>query len=293
MRNPCSLALTFIVLCVIFLAAGCTYETGGGEAQDYAKSFALSGRPDVHIHALDAQVHVITSEDPKVDFHVRYERTGSDTALPFSAHQEGNVVALTWNEQPHDWGNWGGFGTADAVIEVRMPKNADLQLQTSNGAIEVSSLNGNIWLHSSNGAITAAALKGKLKAETSNGAITVDGVDGDCALATSNGRIQAAGRFDSLELHSSNGSVVARAAAGSTITSGWNIGTSNAWVDLSVPTDLKADLNVVTSNGGVQLDLPLTVQGFQGTSQLRGTLNGGGPEVSVHTSNGHIHVGGV
>jgi len=292
MNHPSAMPVKFIVLCVIVLSAGCTYSYGT-DVEEYSKSFSVSGRADVHIHAADARVRVITSDTPKVDFHVQYVKNGSDSALTYSARQDGNVVELTSNEVRHDGWNWGGSDTDHAVIEVRMPKNADLQLQTSNGAIEVTSLNGTIWLHTSNGAITAGALKGKLKAETSNGAISADGVDGDCQLSTSNGRIQASGRFDSLDIHSSNGGVVARAESGSTVASRWSIGTSNAGVELAVPTNLKADVNFGTSNGGVQLELPVTVQGFQSQSLLRGTLNGGGQEVSVHTSNGGIRVSGV
>jgi hypothetical protein len=274
MSNPHALAGTFIVLCAIVLNAGCTYETGAKDNADFTKSFPVSGRAAVHIHARGARVHVTTVDDPQVDFHVRYQRTGSDSVLPFVARQDGNVVALTWNEQSQDWWNWGSFGTEGAQIEVRMPKNADLQLQTSNGAILVE------------------GLKGKLQAHTSNGAIAIEGMDGDCDISTSNGWIKASGRFDSLSIHSSNGGVVASATAGSTLSSRWDIGTSNAGVDLSVPTDLKADLNASTSNGGVQLQLPVTVQGMQDQSHLRGSLNGGGQELSVHTSNGRIRIGG-
>jgi hypothetical protein len=275
MSDPRALALKFMVLCAIVLSAGCTYETGGKNAEDYTKSFPVSGRAEVRIHAFDARVHVITSDLPQVDVHVQYQRPGPDSALPFATRQDGNVVELTWNEESHDWWTWGTFGADLAVIEVRMPKNADLQLQTSNGAV------------------LAEGLKGKLQAHTSNGAITVEGVDGDCELSSSNGRIQASGRFDSLDIHSSNGGVVAQAAAGSTLASRWSIATSNAGVDLSIPTDLKANLNVGTSNGGVQLELPVTLQGSQDPSHLRGSLNGGGPELSVHTSNGHIRISGA
>jgi Putative adhesin len=289
MNNSRALALKIIVPCVILLNAGCSY--GAAVDEEYAKSFPVSARPQVRVEAANARVHVTTSEVPKVEFDVRYERRGADPAEPFSARQDGNVVELREHEDSHDW--WDGSGIDRAVIEVRMPMDADLQLETSNGAIEVSTVHGNVRLRSSNGAITAEALRGKLQAHTSNGSIRIEGADGDCELSTSNGRIQASGRFDSLDIHSSNGSVVARAATGSTVASRWSIGTSNAPVDLALPTDLKADLDVGTSNGGVQLELPVTVQGFQDQSHLRGALNGGGSEVSVHTSNGHIHIRGA
>ena len=291
MSLPYALSRTVIVPCAMALSAACTYGTGAEE--DYAKSFPVSGRADVHIFVSNAAVQVMTSDDPNVDFHVHYEIDGSDPGPPFVTRQDGNLIELKENDGSHDWWNWDTDRVHGTRVEVRMPKNADLQLQTSNGAIEVSSVNGDIRLRTSNGAIHAAALKGKLQASSSNGSIDAEGVDGACELSTSNGRIHASGRFDSLTIHSSNGLVVARAAAGSTVASGWSLGTSNSGIDLSLPSTLKADLDLGTSNGGVQLELPVTVQGYQDPSHLHGALNGGGPQVSVHTSNGHIRVSAV
>src|ERR1700733_2676705 len=122
MNKPCALPLNFIVLCVIVLNAGCTY--GPGIEGEYTKSFPVSGRAEVHVRAANARVHVMTSEDPKVDFHVRYETGGSDAAVPFSTRQDGNIVELTENEDSHDWWGMGRSGVERAVIEVRMPKKA-------------------------------------------------------------------------------------------------------------------------------------------------------------------------
>ncbi len=154
-------------------------------------------------------------------------------------------------------------------------------------------LSGTIDIGSSNGGLNLERLKGSVKVHTSNGAINATGVDGMCELGTSNGRIYATGRFDTLNISSSNGGVVARAEAGSKMTSGWTIVSSNASIELSVPPDLKADLNASTSNGGITLDLPVTVQGYQSRSQVAGKLNGGGAELSHHTSNAGLHLKGI
>lgn len=289
--NKSAVAVNFMMLCAMFVVSGCSAET---TVQEYAKSFPTSGRAQVHVHASNAQIHVITSNEDRVDFHVRYElRDGSNVTNPFTAHQDGTLVELTSDEHSHDWWSWNDWSVIRAQIAVRMPKNGDLQLETSNGEINVSSVNGNIVLHTSNGRINVEDTKGKLTARTSNGGINAEGLDGDCDASSSNGRIEVAGRFDALAIHSSNGGVVAHAGAGSRIGSRWSIGTSNAGIELAVPTDLKAELDLGTSNGGVHLDVPVLVQGFEGKSHLHGTLNGGGGELSVHTSNGGIHISGA
>jgi hypothetical protein len=280
-------------------------------AENYDKSYSINGRPHVQVHATFGMVRVTTSDEPKVQFHVEYDKTDSSTPLPISSRQDGSVVMLSAIVDWHRWWGWSHFGSHRLNIEVRMPKNADLQVETTDGAIDVSSLNGNLSIHtsngqvvaqdlsgtidigSSNGGISMERLKGSVKVHTSNGAINATGLDGACEFGTSNGRIQVTGRFDSLDITSSNGGVVARAETGSKVSSGWTIVTSNASIDLSVPPDLKADLNASTSNGGIMLDLPVTMQGHQSGTQLVGKLNGGGAELSLHTSNAGVRVRGL
>jgi hypothetical protein len=310
----CTSRVRIAALCAIVLTVGFAARA---TAEDYIKSYQIAGRAHVQVRANNATVRVTTADNPKVTFDVTYDqRYWSSRTLPIASRQDGDSVTLTAIPDRHgwwawDWWNWGEFSRQRLNIEVRMPKNADLQLETSNGAVDVAALNGDIGIHtsngqiraeqlsgtmdigSSNGAIALETLKGTLQVRTSNGAISATGVDGKCVLSTSNGRIQVAGRFDSLHISSSNGPVIARAESGSSMSSGWTISTSNSRVDLSVPTDLKATLNASTSNGGITVDLPVTVQGFQSRSRLAGTINGGGPELSIHTSNGSMRVRGI
>jgi hypothetical protein len=274
----CTARVRIAAFCTIVLTVGFAARAA---AADYSKSYPIARRAHVEVRAENATVRVTTSDSPQVTFDVAYDpQDWSGQTPPISSRQSGDTVTLTIVPERHegwnwDFWNWGHYASQRLHVEVHMPKNADLQLQTSNGAVDVASLNGDIGIH------------------TSNGAISATGVDGKCGLHTSNGRIQVTGRFDSLDISSSNGPVTARAESGSQMSSGWIIRTSNSRIDLSIPTDLKATLNASTSNGGISVELPVTVQGFQSRSQLAGTLNGGGPELSISTSNGSMWVRGI
>jgi Putative adhesin len=308
--DPFRLTRTGLSCAILVAAAFAAPARSATNLEEYARSYSVSAHPDVHVRASFGFVHVTTSDSNKVEFEVKYDKTEWASELPIDSRQDGNLVELTaLADQRTGWG-WGHWGNHRLDIEVRMPKNANLQVQTSNGKVEVASLNGNISLHtsngeiraeqlagvidlgSSNGALNLTALKGTLKARTSNGAIIATGLEGKCDLSTTNGKLQADGRFESLDLSSGNGGIVARAASGSTMSSAWKIHTSNAGVDLTLPTDLKATLDASTTNGGITLDLPVTMQGYDSRRQVRGALNGGGPELSVQTTNGGIHIRG-
>lgn len=278
------------------------------QPEEYLKSYSVSAHPSVQVRATFGFVHVTTSNSTEVQFDVKYDKADWAQELKLDSSQEGNTVALEARVAEHSWWGWGHFGSRRLNIEVRMPQNADLKIETSNGAVDVSSVDGDVSIHtsngrvnaerlsgtidigSSNGGITLNALHGTVKAYTSNGVIRAAGLEGKCWMATSNGGVNVDGRFESLDIATGNGSVVARAEPGSKISSGWSIHTSNAAVTLSVPKDLAATLDASTSNGGITLDLPLTLQGASSNTRIRGALNGGGPEVSIRTSNASIRV---
>src|SRR6185437_7970942 len=47
-------------------------------AEEYLKSYPVTGRANVRVHADNAGVHITTSDASKVDFDVKYENWGSD-----------------------------------------------------------------------------------------------------------------------------------------------------------------------------------------------------------------------
>ena len=69
-------------------------------------------------------------------------------------------------------------------------------------------------------------------------------------------------------------------------------GSGNA--DLRVPADAGFDLDVSTGSGNITVDHPVTttVQGRVQSPQksITGKVRGGGPEVTVHTGSGDVHI---
>jgi DUF4097 and DUF4098 domain-containing protein YvlB len=275
-------------------------------AEEYVKSYAVTGRTSVRVNADNAGVRITTSDASKVDFDVKYENWGGD-APKIDSRQDGNVTELSVRTSTRGW--WPTFGRRQLNIEVHMPKTGDLTVETSNGGVEVSSVNGRVVIHTSNGGIRAQQitgrtdvgstnggitlndLKGAVTAGTTNGAIRAGGIDGQCDLSTTNGSVHVTGRLDALKVSSGNGSVVAEAEAGSKVASDWSIRTTNSSVNLAIPRDLKANVDASTSNGHVTMDLP--DEASRRESEIRTVLNGGGHEVSVRTTNGAIHVRGT
>jgi hypothetical protein len=280
-------------------------------AEEYVKTYTVTGQATVRIRVDDSRVQVITSDTNQVEFRVTSEGFAAINIggkLHVDSQQNGNQVELTVRLSP---GVTLGFSNRRLSTEVRMPKNADLQLETSDGHVELSNLNGHIDVHTSDGAIKASQLSGTIDIRSNDGDIAADTLtgtfklhsgdgkinathlDGKCDVSTSDGSIQVAGRFDSLDIKSGDGAVTARAESGSKMSAMWSITTKEGSVEVTIPKSLQANLDASTRDGHVSLGLPVSVEGDIGNKAVHGTINGGGPTLFIHTGDGTIHLNGL
>lgn len=158
---------------------------------------------------------------------------------------------------------------------VRVPACATLELKTSNGNVAVAGIKGHVIASTSNGTINLREVAGRTDLHTSNGKIECIAQAGPVAARTSNGKInvhfaQAPLPAEGIECHTSNGKI-----------------------DLRLPESCSFTLDARTSNGALNCDCPLTIQGRVNKHNIQGTVNGGGPQVKLRTSNGSIRVGTI
>lgn len=281
--------------------------TPRASATDWSKSFTVTGRANVKIDTNDGSVRVATSDSKAVEFHVTYEGFEMDKDLHVEARQDGDKVELIARVTGH-WGFSWGRNSRRLHIEVRMPKDADLDTNTGDGSVEASSINGNVRIHTGDGSVRANTLSGTIDLHTSDGSINVDTLKGDMRLHTGDGSIEArdldgkldadsgdghiriAGRFDALSIKTGDGSVDARVLAGSKMAASWNVRTGDGSVDLSLPGDFQANIDATTGDGHISLGMPVTIEGTFSKSQVHGKMNGGGQPLTIHTGDGSIRL---
>lgn len=141
------------------------------------------------------------------------------------------------------------------TYEVMVPRTMDLQIEDTNGAIEASDVRGSHKIETTNGHIKLTRCAGDVNAETTNGGIEAD------LTAVNTGR--------GVRLETTNGHISAR-----------------------LPRTMAARVDAANTNGAISSDLPITMVGSHDKHALRGTLNGGGAELRLRTTNGSIHIEG-
>src|SRR6267378_7326867 len=129
----CSVASRLGIACAALLLA-CSVAA---RAEEPAKSFTfnVSGRANVRVETNDGSVRVTSSDAKQVEFHVEYQGYELGRTLHVDSHQDGDKVELTARVTGH-WGFSFGNNSRHLHIEVRMPREADLQVETGDGSVQ-------------------------------------------------------------------------------------------------------------------------------------------------------------
>lgn len=145
-----------------------------------------------------------------------------------------------------------GGGGRQVKFHIKAPKGTTLRLSNTNGTIDVRDITGDVNLSTTNGRIRGAGLAGAARVETTNGEVDLD--------------------------------YTAMPAGGVTVE------TTNGGVSVRLPTDAKARLEARVTNGGIDTEGLNVSVSEQSRRRLSATLNGGGPEVRVETTNGGVRI---
>jgi Putative adhesin len=271
---------------VSLLVAGAFYSTA--HAGEYSKSFTVSNRATVHINTNDGDVRVTAGDAKQVEIHVNYRGYEEGKTLHFESQQTGGGVEFTARAKTV----WPlSIGIHELHIEVRLPKDGDLKVETGDGEIHASGLSGNIDLRSGDGELSVSALSGVLRLHTGDGGIDGRDLDGQCDASSGDGAIKLAGRFDVLKVKSGDGEIEVKAAHGSVMKSSWSVESGDGGIEVALPGDLAASIDASTGDGHISTDMPITVSGKMNKSRVQGTLNGGGQSVTIRTGDGNVRLG--
>ena len=242
-------------------------------ADDWSKTYTISGKPDLRVDTSDANIHVSTWDQNTIQANVTTTRYKiGEGGVHIEEHQSGDVVEINLR-YPHHGVTIGWRNPSHRVdVEIHMPRE------------------GRVDLHTGDGHIDLANFKGEMQLRSGDGSQEVDNVDGKLRATTGDGHIRANGRFDELELKTGDGRVDARAAAGSALASGWQLESGDGTVTLEVPENFAADVDLHTGDGHIDLDMPVTTEGKIRQNEVHGKLNGGGNLLLIHTGDGSIRL---
>jgi hypothetical protein len=163
-----------------------------------------------------------------------------------------------------------------------------LSVETSGGSIRAETISGPARLHTSGGSITARDINGEVDCNTSGGGITVERAGGDVSAHTSGGSINLREIEGTANAHTSGGSI--RAELLTAPDGPMKLETSGGSITLQLAANTHVDIDARASGGNVRTDLPVVGESNRSKTNLRGTINGGGPLLTLRSSGGGVRI---
>jgi DUF4097 and DUF4098 domain-containing protein YvlB len=253
----------------LFCLIGLLLITATASAEEWKRDFTVGAHPQLRVQTNDASIEVRGVSGNTISARVVTDGWHIGPGeLSVSAQQSGESIFLQV-KAPERYIRFNLFSRS-VRIEVSVPQAAALDISSADGSLHVS------------------GIKGEARLVATDGSIHVDSFDGNLHVRTSDGSVEVGGRFDLLDLNSNDGHIAADVWKGSHMNGNWNLRTSDGSIILKLPDDLPAFLDAWTSDGHIDLQLPVEVSGKVEKNRVRGKLHGGGPTLQIHTSDGSI-----
>ncbi|MFC2078986.1 DUF4097 domain-containing protein [Candidatus Bipolaricaulota bacterium] len=268
--------LAAVVFAVGLLAAGCTL--GPTETRD--DSFAVGGSVRLVVDSENGSIEVVAGSDSEV--RVQATLRGADR-IEYETEQDGDTITVTSRRTRRVLF---GFGSGTDLV-ITVPISTVVDLETSNGRIELQGIHGSGTLNTSNGKIALENVAGDFAGDTSNGSITIDAMEGSARFHTSNGRVDLSDVIGEVDVESSNGRISFR---GEMTPGGRNrLTTSNGSVNVELRGIPSVSLDASTSHGDVSSELPILITVMK-ERELSGTIGDGEADLYIRTSNGDVTI---
>jgi DUF4097 and DUF4098 domain-containing protein YvlB len=263
---------TLALLCAFLIASAAGAQVGSG--QELVVPLSNSGQPVVlEVSLIQGAISVTGYEGSQVlvsytieessDAEEEVEQVDGMMRIPDSS------VGLTIEEKDNlveigtDW------SAQEVNLKVRVPVQTSLRINCVNGGeMSVSGVSGTHELSHTNAGIKAVDIRGSVVADTTNGDLVVEFLEMDPDTPMS---------FSSF----------------------------NGDVDITFPATLKADLRMRSGQGDIFSDFQVQLQPVEATvtteehgggyhlrmeREVRGTIGGGGPEMTFKTFNGNVYL---
>jgi DUF4097 and DUF4098 domain-containing protein YvlB len=227
-------------------------------SEEFHQTYPLTANGRISLENINGAVHVKVWDQNhvKVDAIKRAydEERLKNAEIRVDARADSISIETTYRQQEEGWNDSDHHNPASVEYTLTVPRNARLdEIKLINGSLDVTGVTGEV------------------RASCINGRLVARGLAGEAKLATINGHLDA--NFDRLqsnpiELSSVNGSV-----------------------ELTLPSDAKANLEATTVHGGIDNDFGLHANNHRFVGHdMRGQLGGGGAQIRLTNVNGRIEV---
>jgi len=199
---------------------------------------------------------------------------------------------------------------ASASLTVKMPRTADLEVETVSAEITVDDVEGDLSLESVSGeievtgqprSVEAVSVSGDVRVASTSGRSQLESVSGNIVVGRAVGELEAdvvsgdidveAGRLDSFEAETVSGSITCAAQPGGRAR--YSIESMSGTVELVLPVDVNADFEIETYSGSIsnQIGPEASRSDEYGPGkELRFRAGSGGARIEIESFSGNVRL---
>ena len=204
----------------------------------------------------------------------------------FRAEGRDGGLRVESREEDRDWSarQWRERGGVSFVAEITIPRRFDLDVETGDGDIRIGEVEGDVQLDTGDGDVWIEGVTGaRMAFHTGDGDMTVRRLEADeIELRTGDGDLLLERISGALSATTGDGDVELdiERFAGATIRTG------DGDVLLTADPSIRAEVDIEGED--LEVSRPFQISGRLSRRHLSGTLNGGGPRLSVRTGDGSV-----
>ena len=222
--------------------------------------------------------------------------------LSIDMQQTGNTVKVTVRFADENQAN---REKVRLNFKVAMPRKFNLELRTGgsarigdvDGTVKASTIGGSLQVEDVTGALTASSKGGSLTIGKIGGDLDAQCEGGSTAIERADGRVRAKTNGGTLDIDEAAVAIDATANGGwikaslsKTPTSDCKITANGGGIDLSLPESAAVTIDAASTSGGITSDFGIKAAGSNNRTASKGTINGGGPLLTLRATGGSIHL---
>ncbi|MFQ5790623.1 MAG: DUF4097 domain-containing protein [Acidobacteriota bacterium] len=211
--------------------------------------------------------------------------------ISVQAYQQGSKITVEAFQR-----SWGpihpisfsiGRRRARSEVEIRLPHEADLDLFTREGRIEIEQVEGEMEVETEDGRLRLRDVKGVVRGRSADGSIAGSGLEGDFDVTTADGHIELEGRFHAIRAVTGDGHVVISCEEPLPLTRDWIIRSSDGPIRLELPLGLSAELEASVTDGRIVNDIDFLDEEAS-PRFVKGRLGKGGKLILLRACDGGV-----
>ncbi|MBZ5508467.1 MAG: DUF4097 family beta strand repeat-containing protein [Acidobacteriia bacterium] len=280
-QNQRTVGLLVVIVGIIALAAPRlrSQSAGTDQSERFQRSFSITPGGTLDVENYKGTIHVVGSDTNQVTVDVtkRFEGNDSDRKwwmenVKVNFRNDSNRVSV--EVKYPEWTCtfcWPGHDfTAAVELEIRVPRQINVKLESYKPDIRVASINGDIRIKSYKSPIEIDSTAGAVRIDTYKETVKLRNVTihGPLEIRSykADAEIDARGLGDSVTLENEKGSIVLRVPA-------------NAGLDVNFEGGRRSSFHS---------DFPMASNAGHLDHSIRGTVNQGGTRLRLHTEKGSV-----